>query len=184
MSVRSAIPAVEGVQDRQVALILGAMKAIIEKSTGRTPNSPQIKTLGANASIGAIISKVNELINRLQDGVPASSATAAAESQDSGSAKAWCQFDGTATGTNPAAVSYNVQSVTRNGVGDYTLTFSKPFTGNYTLSPASVSTVGGGNPLYQLIAANLSSCRFQVVRRGDGATDDATYVTAVFFGNQ
>jgi hypothetical protein len=38
--------------------------------------------------------------------------------------KAWCTFDGTATGTNAPAADYNVTTVTRNSIGDYTVTFT------------------------------------------------------------
>ena len=55
-----------------------------------------------------------------------------------GSATAWCNFNGTLTGTNAPRSSYNVSSVTRNSVGNYTVTFSTAFSGtNYAV------TVGG-----------------------------------------
>lgn len=38
--------------------------------------------------------------------------------------RAWCFFDGTVTGTNAPAAGGNVTSVTRNGVGDYTINFT------------------------------------------------------------
>lgn len=39
-------------------------------------------------------------------------------------ARAWCVFDGTLTGTNTPIAGGNVASVTRNGVGDYTINFT------------------------------------------------------------
>ena len=41
-------------------------------------------------------------------------------------ATAWCYFDGTLTGTNPPIDGFNVESVTRNGPGDYIINFSEP----------------------------------------------------------
>jgi hypothetical protein len=38
--------------------------------------------------------------------------------------KAWCNFNGTLTGTNAPRSGFNVSSVTRNGAGDYTINFS------------------------------------------------------------
>lgn len=66
MSVRPQIPAIEGVQDPRVVPILDAMKSIIEMVTGRTPNRTQIKPLGPNATLGGVITKLNEIIARLQ----------------------------------------------------------------------------------------------------------------------
>jgi hypothetical protein len=67
MNVRPQIPAIQGVKDPQVAGILGAMKSIIDRVTGRTPNTPQIATLGQDAGLTGVINKVNEIVNRLQD---------------------------------------------------------------------------------------------------------------------
>jgi len=36
----------------------------------------------------------------------------------------WCMFNGTSTGTNAPTAGFNVTSVTRNGVGDYTINFA------------------------------------------------------------
>ena len=59
--------------------------------------------------------------------------------------RAWCNFDGTLTGTNAPRAGGNVTSVTRNGTGDYTVNFTvaMPDT-NYaasTLNPSSQRNV-------------------------------------------
>lgn len=41
--------------------------------------------------------------------------------------QAWCTFDGTDTGTNAPGDGYNVTSITRNGMGDYTVNFTNAF---------------------------------------------------------
>ena len=66
MSVRAQIPAIEGVQDAAVIKVLTPMKAILEQTTGRLPNTDPIVTLGANATLAGVINKINEIINRLQ----------------------------------------------------------------------------------------------------------------------
>lgn len=66
MAIRPQIPVIEGVQDDRVTTILGPMKMIVEMITGRTPNRPNIKTLGPDATLAGVINKVNEIINRLQ----------------------------------------------------------------------------------------------------------------------
>lgn len=66
MAIRTQIRAIEGVKDPQVAGALGEMKAIVEEITGRTPRRPQIKKLGAGATLAGVINKVNEIIERLQ----------------------------------------------------------------------------------------------------------------------
>lgn len=67
MSVRTQIPAVEGVKDNRVTTILNALKTVVETITGRTPHRPQIKSLGPDATLDGVINKVNEVIARLQD---------------------------------------------------------------------------------------------------------------------
>lgn len=64
--IRPEIPVIEGVEDKAAVRVLEAMKTVVEMITGRTPNRPQIKKLGANATLGGVITKVNEIIDRLQ----------------------------------------------------------------------------------------------------------------------
>ena len=50
--------------------------------------------------------------------------------------RAWCNFDGTLTGTNAPRAGGNVTSVTRNSVGDYTVNFTTAMPdANYLASP-------------------------------------------------
>lgn len=66
MSIRSQIPAIEGIKDDAVVKIVGPMKTMLESMTGRLPNNAPIKTLGPTASLAGCINKINEIINRLQ----------------------------------------------------------------------------------------------------------------------
>lgn len=58
-----------------------------------------------------------------------------------GSAKAWVNFNG--TGTVAIRASFNVSSITDNGVGDYTVNFTTAMAdANYAMSGAAGRTVG------------------------------------------
>lgn len=54
--------------------------------------------------------------------------------------KAWCVFDGTLTGTNAPLQGFNITNVTRNGVGDYTLTIA-----GSVLTNANYAATGSAN---------------------------------------
>jgi hypothetical protein len=61
-----------------------------------------------------------------------------------GSAKAWITFNG--TGTPSITASFNVSSITDNGVGNYTLNFTNAFTdANYAMLFGIAGGGGGGN---------------------------------------
>lgn len=60
---KPAIPSVQPVTDKVVAGILGPMKENIEALTG-VRGSP-LEKLPTNADLGSVISKINEIIDRL-----------------------------------------------------------------------------------------------------------------------
>lgn len=66
MTIRTSIPEVAGVQDPKAALLLGALKSVVEEITGRAPKFSAVKTLGPDANFAGVVSKVNELIARIQ----------------------------------------------------------------------------------------------------------------------
>lgn len=59
-------------------------------------------------------------------------------------ARAWCVFNGATTGTNAPTAGSNVSTVTRNAVGDYTITFvtAMPSSSYAVFSSANVATSG------------------------------------------
>ena len=64
------------------------------------------------------------------------------EEINQGRAKAWANFDG--TGTVSIRTSFNMASITDNGTGDYTLTFTNAMTdANYCVV---CTTAESGNP--------------------------------------
>ncbi len=102
-----------------------------------------------------------------------------------GTAKAWVNFNG--TGTVAIRASYNVTSITDNGVGDYTVNFTNALVdANYVLSgsalyvddsqgvqPANVATPFTSTTarIYTLTNSGLS---------GGGIVSDCTIVSAAF----
>lgn len=100
-------------------------------------------------------------------------------------AKAWVAFNG--TGTIAILASYNVSSISDGGAGAYTVNFTTSFSsGNYGCSGAvaSVTTGSASNPIMQIGSRAAGTFAFNVIRRSDGATDDAAYVSIGFFGDQ
>lgn len=67
MSIRTQIPDAQGIKDQRVTIILTAIKRIIENITGRSPTKPLIVALAPDASVPAVLNKVNEVIARIQE---------------------------------------------------------------------------------------------------------------------
>lgn len=75
--------------------------------------------------------------------------------------RAWCTFDGNIAGTNAPTAGGNVTSITRNGVGDYTINFTTamPNASFCTVCDASTGTAAAqGNDAYP-ISRTTSSVR-------------------------
>ena len=101
-------------------------------------------------------------------------------------AKAWVNFNGT---TSPGTIraQYNVSSVTKNGTGDYTITFTTP------MSDANYSTIISGNGTSTVNVtvggtrtALTGSCRIDVGSVGSspsGIPTDRDAVSVAIFGN-
>jgi hypothetical protein len=107
-----------------------------------------------------------------------------------GHPKAWCTFDGTATGTNSPIDGHNVASVQRLATGRYVVTFTTPFADtNYAAmgmaitnpSDAAQQTLVG-----QDAAGSKTAGAFPVrtTLHGVTATVDRPWVYVVFFGRQ
>jgi hypothetical protein len=93
--------------------------------------------------------------------------------------RAWCYFNGTTTGTNAPTGGGNVASVTRNGTGDYTITFSIPMPDtNYAFTGSARNTSQGAIVLQPLPDSTLStsSIRFNCFRSNTLTQLDSEYV--------
>lgn len=106
-----------------------------------------------------------------------------------GVAKAWVYFNG--SGTLAVNASYNVSSVTDNGIGSYTINFTTPFSAasSYSFS-TSGARIGGGSPtivgynsdlnLYSTTQLSL----YSVLITNPGTLTDQTVVGVVVHGDQ
>jgi hypothetical protein len=106
-----------------------------------------------------------------------------------GMAKAWVRFD-VSGGTPSIVASYNVTSITDNGLGDFTINFTTAFSSaNYVgVITCSGSTTSGSDSNF---AASLkgtpptaSAFRFGCYRSNVGDTTDPDTVFAVFYGDR
>ena len=66
MPIKNQIPEIEGVADQKVAVILRAMKAVIEEATGRNPRKSAIKSINPNAIPAGLFNELNDVIEQLQ----------------------------------------------------------------------------------------------------------------------
>jgi hypothetical protein len=97
-----------------------------------------------------------------------------------GVAKAWVRYTNASTLT--IANSYNVTSVTDNGVGDATVNFT---TAMSSTSYAAVA-MGGASAgrSFTSTAFNTGSVRVQATVSTSGAADDMSFNSVVVFGDQ
>ena len=96
-------------------------------------------------------------------------------------ARAWCVFDGTVAGTNAPIAGGNVTSVTRNGVGDYTVNFTTAMPDANYAAFISCQTVALSvtNNLNGVTAQTASARRIFV--SSAGALSDSNLVTMCVF---
>ncbi len=99
-----------------------------------------------------------------------------------GGARAWVTFDG--TGTPSILASYNVTSITDNGVGDYTINFTSPLSDAYYVMCGSAQM--GANEaasvaIKHLVTPTTSACRIIVTDKANPL--DSSRVSVAFFGN-
>lgn len=105
-------------------------------------------------------------------------ATTAFVSTNTQTAKAWCTFDGTLTGTNAPAAGFNVTSVTRNSTGNYTLNFTASLANaNY-----AVTAMGGSSLAAHYSSASTSTYTFTLNNTANDAAVDSARVSALVFG--
>ena len=119
-----------------------------------------------------------------------------ATNTQSGIAKAWVNFNGTTntSGTCTMRDSFNVNSVTDNGTGDYTVNFLSGAlaNGNYCMTGGiswysgnsrnilSVASIDSSN---NTVAPTTTALRLESVNYGNGTKYDAEYVCIAVFGD-
>jgi hypothetical protein len=94
-----------------------------------------------------------------------------------GAAKAWVNFDG--TGVVAINDSFNVSSITDNGVGNYTVNFINNIANtNYAASGSS------GNSSTYITAATFSITDIQVICKSNSDVNtDSSNICAIVFGD-
>jgi hypothetical protein len=96
-------------------------------------------------------------------------------------AKAWVNLDGS-SGTIRA--SYNISRVVRNGQGDYTVWFIRPFSNTRYIAIASCTGANFAGVGSMLTGENVAVGRRIVTRDSTGLPIDPGEVYAVFYGEQ
>ena len=110
-----------------------------------------------------------------------------------GIAKAWVNFNG-ASGASPVIRgSFNVSSVTRNGTGDYTVSYTNAMTdANYSVSGMGQFNAGGDiyGALIMCLTSSISppitttTARIKTMyASGSGSQVDASYACVSILGN-
>lgn len=104
-------------------------------------------------------------------------------------AKAWCTFDGTVTGTHACVAGSGITSVTRNAMGDYSVLLATTQANiNYSYV-IQLSTGGTTAQLYSLANSNAAGAgvnptttvfRFSTYVSGGGSSDFSTIYVQVF----
>lgn len=99
--------------------------------------------------------------------------------------KAWICFNG--TGTPAIRSSYNVSSITDNGVGDYTINFTTAL-GDTNFAISGCATVNGNGEVIVAESGTGSSrttsaVRILVVNSSNGVAVDVPYVSLMVMGN-
>lgn len=112
-----------------------------------------------------------------------------------GRARAWVDFDGSASDPSSTLNGYNVGSITDNGAGDYTLVFTNSLSNaNYVvLGMAHDDDSANNNYMYGLKSHNnawrdgtyytTSSARVQVGYANGNSVQDMKRVSIVVFGD-
>jgi hypothetical protein len=99
-------------------------------------------------------------------------------------AKAWVSFNGSSANPITPSASFNISAtVTKNSTGNYTITFTTPFSSaNYCaiVSAKQTSTTGG---LSRQISKLAGSYQFLTTDTSNNATDQQA-IDVVFFGDQ
>lgn len=96
--------------------------------------------------------------------------------------KAWCNFDGTLTGTNAPRAGYNVTSITRTAAGTYTVNFTSSLTdANYAATYGGGATTSNCGRLW--VSSTAAAHSFKTINPSTGVANDDAQVYVTFFGN-
>lgn len=153
-------------------------------------SSALVSATGTCSSTGAINCTIGVAIASKSDEQNASSnlvATTPSQQQSHPSAaKAWAQFVGSTTNGNQTINSnYNISSISRTSAGNYTITFTTPFTVNFACV-GSTNSAGSVNALSQfgsIVSGSNINLNFINIA-GPAAYDPTLGASVVCFGTQ
>ena len=105
--------------------------------------------------------------------------------------KALCFFNGLTTGTNAPTYGVGITSITRNGVGDYTITFATAFANtNFIISAMATTDSGtyadfGGQYVEEYVGARTTTTvRIKTLSTRAGGNLDAGRINFIVWGDQ
>lgn len=160
--------------------------------SGTTPTNP-LQNVGAGLANQALISNgiaalpTWKNINALKvDEIASNSTTVytnpAVQQYHPSAAKFWCQFNGNLSGTNPPLAGYNVASVQKNSLSQYTINFIVPFTTiNYVIVGITSTLNGTSFPYVTANALSTNNCIINIYGN-NSVSASMTYI--VGYGTQ
>lgn len=140
-------------------------------------------TAGNGVSVtGALISVITGTQTQMQSATLTSVlATPGNMQYHPGVAKAWINFNGSASPSINA--SYNISSITRTGTGIYQVAFVTPFAGSFYCAAGLAMTPSITNGTLQNPSSSATGAVLNAVSV-DNAAFDATRIQVVFYGTQ
>ena len=156
------------------------MTMIIDGTAGLTFNDSSTQTKGGLVAGGTIATgTVTTLTTTTLTFADATTQTSAGLiSTSSQVAKAWVNFNG--TGTVAIRASYNVSSITDNGIGDYTVNFTNAFAdANYCYTLAAERTLNnnGDGPKPGVRNGGVATGSIRLLMPRQTSTSGETYDT-------
>lgn len=118
-------------------------------------------------------------VSTISDGTNSTSSTNCIQ----GSAKAWVNFNGSATsGSGTIRASYNISSITIGGSGVYTFNFTTALAdANYAVIGIGSNTTGDGTCFVQSTSTNTSSAAYINCKAYGAALVNGTYNYLAFY---
>lgn len=96
--------------------------------------------------------------------------------------KGWATFNGQ-TANIPVDTGFGVAGITDNGVGDYTIVWSQPFVGTYSVAGGFTATgAGAGFESFRVVTLTATAANINLVI--NGGLNDSSYVSLIGIGRQ
>lgn len=96
--------------------------------------------------------------------------------------KSWCTFNGTTVGTNAPTAGFNVKSITRNSVGNYSVNFTNPLTNSNAAISVTTNLDSASVPAVATLGNGTGFAQFTVRLAGVLTDSSLIHFTIVGFG--